>query len=77
VSRVSRGETWHASHRTHAYQRAVQGGRSHAAVTTAIALLNVALVGLAALAVRRPALLPVICLAVTASLVLLWSRLRG
>jgi len=33
--RIIGGEVWHAAHRSHAYQRAVTAGRSHAAVSAA------------------------------------------
>lgn len=37
--RMLRGERWYAAHRSHAYQRLVQAGRSHAWVARALALL--------------------------------------
>jgi Fuc2NAc and GlcNAc transferase len=49
--RVRRGH-WSEPHRTHAYQRAVQAGRSHAAVATAVGALNCVL-GLVAVVVTR------------------------
>jgi Fuc2NAc and GlcNAc transferase len=57
VRRVIRGERWYAAHRSHAYQRAVQAGRSHARVTSSVLLLNVALFALAAGGARWPAFL--------------------
>lgn len=39
VRRVLRGEAWFSAHRSHAYQRAVQSGWSHAQVTSATVLL--------------------------------------
>ena len=49
VRRAVRGQRWYAAHRSHAYQRAVQAGWSHASVTLAVLLLNICL-GLLALA---------------------------
>ncbi|NNE83111.1 MAG: UDP-N-acetylmuramyl pentapeptide phosphotransferase [Alphaproteobacteria bacterium] len=47
IRRLLRGAViWHA-HREHCYQQAVQRGRSHAAVSGAVALTNLLLVGLA------------------------------
>lgn len=45
--RALRGERFWRPHREHFYQRAVQRGLSHAAVTTRILIANLALVGLA------------------------------
>ncbi|HZS81870.1 MAG TPA: glycosyltransferase family 4 protein [Stellaceae bacterium] len=45
--RLLRGERIWEAHREHFYQRAVQKGRSHAAVVRRVALADVALVGLA------------------------------
>jgi Fuc2NAc and GlcNAc transferase len=42
LRRVFRGEQWHHAHRVHAYQRLVLAGRSHAAVTTGILVVNTA-----------------------------------
>ena len=47
LRRIQRGERWAEAHRRHAYQRAVQSGRSHAAVARAVLGLNVALGALA------------------------------
>lgn len=46
-----RAGLWRHAHRTHAYQRAVQGGWTHAAVSRTVALMNLVLGALAALAV--------------------------
>lgn len=43
VRRIVRGERWYLPHNSHAYQRAVRSGRSHAAVTTAVLGLNAVL----------------------------------
>jgi Fuc2NAc and GlcNAc transferase len=56
--RVLRREQWYAAHRSHAYQRLVQSGRTHRQVTAAVLLSDCGL-GLAALAValgRAPVL---------------------
>jgi Fuc2NAc and GlcNAc transferase len=52
--RIARREEWRSAHRSHAYQRAVQSGLSHATVTAAVLLTNAVLAGLVALAVHRP-----------------------
>ncbi len=46
--RISQGKPFWRAHREHAYQRAVQLGRSHAAVSASVGLVNLALIGLAA-----------------------------
>jgi Fuc2NAc and GlcNAc transferase len=50
LRRLARGEAVFSAHRSHAYQRAVQAGWSHAQVSGAVAVTNVALAGLALLA---------------------------
>ena len=57
VRRAMHGERWYAAHRSHAYQRAVQAGRSHARVTSGTLLLNLALFALAVVASRWQGLL--------------------
>lgn len=54
--RLRRG-SWRTAHRSHAYQRLVQAGWSHARVTSAVALLNGALAGMAAYAAYHHELL--------------------
>ena len=54
VRPAARGERVWEAHREHFYQRAVQGGRSHAQVSTGVGLCNVALLGLAALSLAWP-----------------------
>lgn len=56
VRRVARGERWYAAHATHAYQRAVQHGRTHAAVSSTVLALTAGLAAVALLALDRPAL---------------------
>ena len=41
LRRVVNGEQWYSAHRSHAYQRMVQMGRSHLSVTVAILLSNI------------------------------------
>jgi Fuc2NAc and GlcNAc transferase len=65
VRRVLRGERWYMAHRSHAYQRAVQSGWSHAQVSGAVLLVNAVLAGFAAVAVLRPPLLLPCCAAAT------------
>lgn len=55
--RIRRGERWLEAHKSHAYQRAVQAGRSHASVTVAVIGINVALGIVSWITLRRPALL--------------------
>jgi Fuc2NAc and GlcNAc transferase len=57
LRRAWRGEQWYSAHRSHAYQRAVQGGWSHARVTATVLLVNVGLGVLAWRAAARPELL--------------------
>ncbi len=57
LRRAWRGERWYSAHRSHAYQRAVQAGWSHARVTTTVLLVNVGLGLLAWRAAARPELL--------------------
>ncbi len=66
MERLSRGSKPWQAHREHAYQRAVLGGMGHAAVTSHIAVLNLALIALAVLSMDRP----LIALAVAAGLTL-------
>jgi Fuc2NAc and GlcNAc transferase len=47
VRRVLRGEAWHAAHRTHAYQRAVDLWGRHARVTGVCLMLTLPLAALA------------------------------
>jgi len=50
AARVARGETWHAPHRDHVYQRLVRAGASHRAVAASIALGSAALTAAAGVA---------------------------
>jgi Fuc2NAc and GlcNAc transferase len=59
LRRVLRGERWHQPHRSHAYQRAAHRLGSHETVVRALLGGNLLLVGLAALAVWSPSLLPI------------------
>ena len=49
-------ERWYHAHHSHAYQRMVQAGRSHATVSSMILAINVVLAALAIVAWLRPAL---------------------
>lgn len=60
LRRVRRRERWFAAHRTHAYQRLVQAGMSHAAVALAVAATNAGLLVLALMGVRRASILPLL-----------------
>jgi Fuc2NAc and GlcNAc transferase len=57
LRRAWRGDRWYSAHRSHAYQRAVQAGWSHARVTTIVLLANAGLGLLAWRAAARPELL--------------------
>jgi Fuc2NAc and GlcNAc transferase len=50
LRRVARGERWHQAHRSHAYQRLVQAGSTHAEVSGGVLLVNLGLGTLAWLA---------------------------
>ena len=52
--RIAHGERWYHAHHSHAYQRMVQAGRSHAMVSSMILLINLALAVLAIVAWLRP-----------------------
>jgi UDP-N-acetylmuramyl pentapeptide phosphotransferase/UDP-N-acetylglucosamine-1-phosphate transferase len=54
--RLWRGEKPWQAHRQHAYQRAVLGGAAPSAVVVRTAIANAALVGLALVSIRHPAL---------------------
>lgn len=76
--RLRDGETVWQAHRRHFYQRAVQGGRSHAQVALAILAGNVLLVGCALLAVQgHGAAGSLAAAAVVAGLLALLTRWAG
>jgi Fuc2NAc and GlcNAc transferase len=54
--RIAHGERWYHAHHSHAYQRMVQAGRSHATVSSMILAINVVLAGLAIIAWLWPTL---------------------
>jgi Fuc2NAc and GlcNAc transferase len=54
--RIAHGERWYHAHHSHAYQRMVQAGKSHAQVSSTILVINLALALLAIVAWLRPAL---------------------
>jgi Fuc2NAc and GlcNAc transferase len=58
LRRVVRGALPHVPHRTHAYQRMVQSGWSHARTSAGVLALNALLAVLAAPAVAHPTFLP-------------------
>ena len=71
--RAARGDAVWRAHREHAYQRSVQGGRSHDATVTLIGIANLGLVGLACASVLWPgATLPALGAAVVLTGALLW-----
>lgn len=72
VRRVLRSERWYEAHRSHAYQRLVQAGWSHRAVTCAVAGVEVVL-GLGAMLVaERPALTAYVIVAAALGLGMLY-----
>jgi len=54
--RIVHGERWYHAHHSHAYQRMVQAGRSHARVSSMILAINVILAAFAIVAWLRPTL---------------------
>jgi Fuc2NAc and GlcNAc transferase len=68
LRRMARGEHWYQAHRSHAYQRLVQAGATHAEVTTGVLIVNLMLGALAWLA--QSGRLPVVA-AVLAGIVVL------
>jgi Fuc2NAc and GlcNAc transferase len=52
--RIMHGEKWYHAHHSHAYQRMVQAGRSHAQVSATVLLINLVLALLAIVAWLRP-----------------------
>lgn len=52
--RIAHGERWYHAHHSHAYQRMVQAGRSHAQVSSMILVINIVLAVLAIVAWLRP-----------------------
>jgi Fuc2NAc and GlcNAc transferase len=74
--RMLRGEAWYREHRSHAYQRAVQSGLTHAQVTTAALCTNALLAVLAWTGSTRPELLPLALLVATAVLLVLYGTVE-
>ena len=54
--RIAHGERWYHAHHSHAYQRMVQAGKSHATVSSMILAINVILAALAIVAWLWPTL---------------------
>jgi Fuc2NAc and GlcNAc transferase len=54
--RIANGHRWHHAHHSHAYQRLVQAGRTHAQVSSMILGFNFLLAVLAVVAWKHPAL---------------------
>jgi Fuc2NAc and GlcNAc transferase len=52
--RIARGEKWYHAHHSHAYQRMVQAGKSHATVSATVLVINLVLAILAVVAWLRP-----------------------
>jgi Fuc2NAc and GlcNAc transferase len=84
VTRMARGERWYAAHRSHAYQRSVQRGWSHARVTGCTLVLTALLGLLAWRCVADPRRVPLALAAATVMLAALygwivtrWGRKAG
>lgn len=73
LRRVLRSERWYEAHRSHAYQRLIQAGWSHRAVTCAVAGLEIVLGLGAELVVERPALTPYVVAAAALGLGVLYG----
>lgn len=74
VRRLLQGKKIWQAHREHFYQRAVQRGASHAAVSGAVALCNLGLVGCAVLALALSASVALAVAALIVALLLVWMR---
>lgn len=74
LRRLLAGKTVWQAHREHIYQRAVQGGRTHAAVSGRVLTLNLGLILLALVSVEAPWRALVLGLLVTAGLMVTLSR---
>lgn len=73
--RILAGERWWAAHRTHAYQRLVTAGWSHARLARAFLALCLLLMLLAAAAFRQPALAPWLALLAYGLTVTIWAMI--
>jgi len=71
--RMLAGERWWAAHRTHAYQRLVTAGWSHARLARAFLALCLLLMTLAAWAFRQPALAPWLAVLAYGLTVTIWA----
>ena len=69
-----RGDRIWQAHREHFYQRAVQGGRSHATVSAGVGVCNAVLIGLALLSVSWPWLSLAVATTVVAAFLYWLSR---
>lgn len=77
LQRVWRRQRWYNPHRAHAYQRAVQGGMSHRAVTLAVLALNLLVLGpAAALGWAQPRLMLGIVVLTVLTALLLWRKVQ-
>jgi Fuc2NAc and GlcNAc transferase len=74
--RIAHGEPFFHAHRSHAYQRAVLSGLSHARVTATSLVLNAGLALLAAAALFRPRLFLPAVLAAAAILLVVYLRVE-
>ena len=76
LARLLRGERIWRAHREHFYQRAVQGGLSHAQVVRAILIADAALVSLATWSVAAPAAAALLLSALAVALLLAFLGTR-
>ena len=74
LRRVYKGERWYEALCSHAYQRAVQAGLSHARVVVLVVLINLLLGAMAVATIFVPVLLVPVALGACVSLLLLWHR---
>lgn len=74
--RVFAGQKWYQAHRSHAYQKAVQAGYSHARVTSLVVLFNLLLGAAAVFTVLVSSSLLFLLLAAIVLLFWLWNHVR-
>jgi UDP-N-acetylmuramyl pentapeptide phosphotransferase/UDP-N-acetylglucosamine-1-phosphate transferase len=81
LRRLARGEKVWQAHRSHFYQQATDNGFKVVEIVTEVALLNLGLIGLAALSIGRPAWAQLACLlaalALTGAMLRRFSRKRA
>lgn len=76
VRRTLNRERLSTAHRRHAYQRAVQAGRSHAEVTATVAVINLSLFGLALTTLLNPRWIWLVLCSACALLIAVYSAVE-